>query len=95
LNSFDWKYRFQNSASDSFVVASIQHKSEERVTKAAYFIWDIIAICLGYNRVLFKDVMDELWGYDDFWLAPVGSLRSWIDKLTWSSPPLTFRSCLS
>lgn len=60
----------------------------------AYFIWDIITVRLGYDRILLEDVMDQLWCYDDFNFAALHGLGTGIDELTWSTSLLTFRCSL-
>ena len=47
----------------------------------AYLTWDIFAVSLPDDRVLLKDVMDQLRGDHDFNLS-INGLRTRIDELT-------------
>lgn len=59
----------------------------------AYLTWDIFAVSSPDDRVLLKDVMNQLRGDHDFNLS-INSLRTRIDKLTRFPFPLIFHSRL-
>ena len=59
----------------------------------AYLAWDVFAVSFPDDRVLLKDVMNQLWGDHDFDL-PVNGLRTRIDELTRFPFLLTFHGRL-